>query len=68
MRSFDESKLIICAFDETVTCNQPYKSSFIVPCTQEKADTRVFLHVQDMFRQGIRSAGNSNSFIFQIET
>ena len=36
-------------------CNQPYNSSFIVPCTQEEADTRVFLHLQDMSRQGIRS-------------
>ena len=43
-RSFDESKLIICAFDETVTCNQPYNSSFIVPCTQEKL-THEFLYM-----------------------
>ena len=55
IRNFDESKLIICAFDETVICNQPYNTSFIVPCTQEEADTRVFLHVQEMSRQGIWS-------------
>ena len=47
--------MIICAFDETVFCNQPYNSSFIVPCTQEEADTRVFLNVQDISRQDIRS-------------
>ena len=54
-RSFDENKLIICASDETVICNQLYRSNFIVPCTQEGANTRVFLHVQVMSRQGIQS-------------
>ena len=43
-RNFDERKLIICAFDETVICNQPYNSTFIVPCTQEEAGTRVFFN------------------------
>ena len=52
-RSFSQSKLIICAFDETVIYNQPYNSSFILPCTQEEADTQRFVHVQDMSRQGI---------------
>ena len=41
-RSFDQNKLIICAFDKTVICNEPCNSSFIAPCTQEEADKRDF--------------------------
>ena len=41
--------------NETVIWIQRYNRSFIVSCTQLEADTRVFLHEQDMSRQGIRN-------------
>ena len=55
--SLEISKLsegtIISAFDGTVTCQQNDNVEFMSPTDHEEADTRVFLHVNDMSRKGI---------------
>ena len=55
--SLEISKLsegtIISAFDGTVTSQQNDNVEYISPTDHEEADTRVFLHVNDMSRKGI---------------
>ena len=65
-RSINECKLIICVFNEIVICNQPQNSSFTAPDAQEEVDTRVFRHIQDMYRGGSRAAATSKMERFVI--
>ena len=44
--------MVLCAFDETVIANQQHDLSHLSPCSQEEADTRVFLHIRDIARKG----------------
>ena len=43
----------VSAFDGIVTCQQNDNVEFMSPTDHEEADTRVFLHVNDMSRKGI---------------
>ena len=45
---------LLCAYDDRVLSNQDHDLGMLSPCSQEEGDTRVFLHVQDMLRNGIR--------------
>jgi len=45
---------LLCAYDDKVLSNQDHDLGMLSPCSQEEGDTRVFLHVQDMVRNGIR--------------
>ena len=39
-----------------VFCTQPLDTTELAPCTQEEADTPIFLHVRDATNQGCRKA------------
>jgi len=43
---------MFCSFDNQAISKQNHNLTNISPCTQEKGDTRVFLHVQDAARHG----------------
>ena len=46
-----ESQIIITHHKE-VLCTQPRNTTGLAPCTQEEADTRIFLHVADAANHG----------------
>ena len=49
----EDDMVLTCAYDTTcITNTNQMASSFISPCNHEEADTRVFLHVNDMSLQG----------------
>ena len=49
----DDDTVLTCAYATTcITSSGQMASSFISPCNHEEADTRVFLHVNDMSLQG----------------
>ena len=51
--SSSDDFVVTCAYDmNCVTNNGQLPSSFISPCNHEEADTRVFLHVNDVSLQG----------------
>ena len=53
--SAPQDRTVLCAFDNTVSCNTCFDLSEINPCSQEEADTRIFLHIFNMTsRQGIK--------------
>lgn len=53
MVSTDNQIILTCAYATNCTTNNSHiTSSFISPCNHEEADTRVFLHVNDMSLQG----------------
>ena len=45
-------KLIVATKGENVLSNLQLNSDFIAPCNKEEADTRIFLHVKHMSRNG----------------
>ena len=48
-------KEVISTYGQDVLCNQPRGDvSHLAPCTQEEADTRMFLHTDDTVNQGHR--------------
>ena len=49
----EDVMVLACAYDTTcITNTKQMASSFISPCNHEEADTRVFLHINDMSLQG----------------
>ena len=53
--SAPEDRTVLCAFDDTVSCNTCFDLSEINPCSQEEADTKIFLHIFNMAsKQGIK--------------
>ena len=47
--------IMICAYDDTyISSSNKLDLSNLTPCNHEEADTRVFLHVKDMTKQGHR--------------
>ena len=50
-----EDVIMICAYDDTcISSRNKLDLSNLTPCNHEEADTRVFLHVKDMTKQGHR--------------
>ena len=50
-----EDVIMICAYDDTcISSSNELDLSNLTPCNHEEADTRVFLHVKDMTKQGHR--------------
>ncbi len=45
---------IIATHHKDVLCTQPRNTTGLAPCTQEEADTRIFLHVSDATNHGYR--------------
>ena len=43
---------IIITHHKDVLCTQPRNTTALAPCTQEEADTRIFLHVSDAANHG----------------
>ncbi len=47
-----ESTQIIVTHHQDVLCTSPRMTTSLAPCTQEEADTRMFLHVSDAVNHG----------------
>ena len=45
-------KMILSTYHENVLCNLPCDTSRLAPCTQEEADARIFLHLEDIVKKG----------------
>ena len=50
--SVNTDKQIISTEQANVLCTQSRDVSMLAPCTQEEADTRIFLHVNDIVNEG----------------
>ena len=50
--SLASEKQVICTHHKEVLCTQPHNTASLAPCSQEEADTRIFLHVQDAVSNG----------------
>jgi len=50
----DTERQIIATYHKDVLCTQPRDTTGLAPCTQEEADTRIFLHVSDAAKHGYR--------------
>src|SRR5688572_820283 len=50
----DTERQIIAIYHKDVLCTQPRDTTGLTPCTEEEADTRIFLHVSDAAKHGYR--------------
>ena len=62
LSTLSDSK-IICAYDDTVANKYDDDVTFLTPSDHEEADTRVFLHVKDITRKGLK-----NDMIHTVDT
>ena len=44
--------MVLSTYHDNVLCNLPCDTSRLTPCTQEQADTRIFLHLEDIVKEG----------------
>ena len=52
LASLKTGSQIIATHHKDVVCTQPRDTTGLAPCTQEEADTRIFLHVSDAVNHG----------------
>ena len=45
-------KMILNTYHDNVLCNLPCDTSRLAPCTQEWSDTRIFLYLEDIVKEG----------------
>ena len=50
--SIETEKQVIITHHKDILCTQPRNTTGLAPCTQEEADTRIFLHVLDAANHG----------------
>ena len=62
--SAPEDRTVLCAFDDMVSCSTCFDLSEINPCSQEEADTKIFLHVFNM----VSKQGHKNIKIRTVDT
>jgi len=66
----ETNKTIVTTQDANVLCNNQQNSLFLAPCTHVKADTRMFLHLEDAVRKGHTTMfvrmGNSDVLVLAI--
>ena len=48
----DGKRQIVCAYDDSASVNSDIDITSLIPCKQEEADTRMFLHVQHASNHG----------------
>ena len=44
--------MTLSTYHDNVLCNLPCDTSRLAPCTQEEADTRIFLYLEDIVKEG----------------
>ena len=52
LASLKTGSQIIATHHKDVVCTQPRDTTGLAPCTQEEADTQIFLHVSDAVNHG----------------
>ena len=50
--NIETEKQVIITHHKDILCTQPRNTTGLAPCTQEEADTRIFLHVSDAANHG----------------